>query len=226
MKKNERQEARRLRKEEVLSITKIADNLHVSKSSVSLWVRNIELTEEQKQRLLDLNPCHDPNLNGMAKKHKKIRIEYQKEGIKDAEKWKNEPLHMAGCMLYWAEGSKHRSELALSNSDPYLIRVFKNFLIHYYEVPESKIFLHISCHDSKRKEEIENFWLSFLSLPRDSLNKTTIFNTSKHNTGNRLNILTNGICKMRTYNVELAQRVFGSIQYYADFRRNEWKQED
>ena len=51
MKTEERFLARQLRKEEGLSIGKIASRLGVSKSSVSLWVRDIELTNEQWNRL-------------------------------------------------------------------------------------------------------------------------------------------------------------------------------
>jgi transcriptional regulator with XRE-family HTH domain len=40
----EREEARRLRRDEGLSVKELAGLLGVSKSSVSLWVRDIELT--------------------------------------------------------------------------------------------------------------------------------------------------------------------------------------
>jgi predicted transcriptional regulator len=47
----ERDEARRLRREEGLAIRVIAEQLGVSKSSVSVWTRDIELTEEQHEQL-------------------------------------------------------------------------------------------------------------------------------------------------------------------------------
>ena len=47
MKLKEKEESRRLRSEG-LSITRIAKQLNVGKASVSYWVRDIVLTEEQK----------------------------------------------------------------------------------------------------------------------------------------------------------------------------------
>jgi len=52
MKKELKKRARKLRKEGE-SVGKISKILQVSKGSVSLWVRDIELTEEQKEKLKD-----------------------------------------------------------------------------------------------------------------------------------------------------------------------------
>jgi predicted transcriptional regulator len=59
MKTAERDMARRLRREEGRSIKEIAAVLRVSQSSVSLWVRDIELTVEQHDALLERNPAHN-----------------------------------------------------------------------------------------------------------------------------------------------------------------------
>src|ERR1035437_1600962 len=50
-KPEQRKEARRLRREEGLSVGGIAKQLHVAKSSVSLWVRDVKLTQKQKEAL-------------------------------------------------------------------------------------------------------------------------------------------------------------------------------
>ncbi len=50
MKSEKRLEARKLRIDG-LSLKEISEKIAVSKSSVSLWVRNIELTYEQKLKL-------------------------------------------------------------------------------------------------------------------------------------------------------------------------------
>lgn len=223
MKLKEKNEARKLRKEKGLSIIEIAKQLNVAKSSVSNWVRDIELTEEQQKILLDRNPCHNPDLNGMKQKHLKIRLEYQKQGKKEALKWKNDPLHMAGCMLYWAEGSKGKNEVEFTNSDSHMMLLFKQFIDKFYQVPDDKINIQISCHNIDEVFKIEKFWLSFLNLPKKCLGKTIIYNTSRHNTGKKTNKLKNGICKLRIYNTEIKQRIFGSIQYYGNFEKEEWK---
>jgi transposase len=55
VKTHEREHARRLRREEGASIKDIACRVGVSVSSVSLWVRDIELTPEQHAALLSRN---------------------------------------------------------------------------------------------------------------------------------------------------------------------------
>lgn len=41
-------------------------------------------------------------------------------------------LHVAGCMLYWGEGNKGKNDLAITNSDPDLLRLFLRFLRECY----------------------------------------------------------------------------------------------
>jgi hypothetical protein len=64
MKTRERDLARRLRREDGAAINEIASRLRVSKSSVSLWVRDIELTPAQQKALLDRNPAYNRQYSG------------------------------------------------------------------------------------------------------------------------------------------------------------------
>ena len=54
------------------------------------------------------------------------RVTYQARGRETARG--GDLLHLAGCMLDWAEGSKGRNQLRFSNSDPEMIRFFVRFL--------------------------------------------------------------------------------------------------
>ena len=56
MKVAEREHARKLRREKGLPIKVIAYEIGVSWSSVSRWVRDIELTPEQEAALREANP--------------------------------------------------------------------------------------------------------------------------------------------------------------------------
>jgi predicted transcriptional regulator len=59
MKTVERERAKSMRRREGRSIKEIAGLLGVSKSSVSLSVRDVELTDEQHAALLARNVLHD-----------------------------------------------------------------------------------------------------------------------------------------------------------------------
>jgi predicted transcriptional regulator len=124
-----REAARRLRSEQGLSIVVIAEMLDVSKSSVHRWVDGIGLTEDQLRRLAD-TPGRRQNRSALATgrsdEHRRLRRIWQQEGACLADSGNR--LFREGCMLYWAEGTKSRHHVALSNSDPELIRHFMRFL--------------------------------------------------------------------------------------------------
>jgi transcriptional regulator with XRE-family HTH domain len=62
----EREEARRLRREEGLAMRVIAARLGVAVSSVSAWTRDISLTEAQHERLRQANPIYNRQLAGQT----------------------------------------------------------------------------------------------------------------------------------------------------------------
>jgi hypothetical protein len=62
------------------------------------------------------------------------RNAYQAQGRKRAQK--GDPLHEAGCMLYWAEGAKDRNCVVLANSDVHMVRFFKRFAAECFGVAD------------------------------------------------------------------------------------------
>lgn len=79
MKPEKREEARRLRREEGLPITEICQRLGVSKGSVSLWVRDIELTPAQQEELHRQHYAYRAQLRGktaVAAKYRELRRQY------------------------------------------------------------------------------------------------------------------------------------------------------
>lgn len=127
----ERAQARELRKAGV-PIKRIAAALGVSPSSVLYWTRDIQLTAKQRQWNLR-GPSGPQNPERVAQRAaawrrrcQRKRLEYQREGRALARE--QDPLHMAGCMLYWAEGSKSRNQVHFANSDLNMVRFFCDFL--------------------------------------------------------------------------------------------------
>ncbi len=62
----------------------------------------------------------------MVEAYRDKRVAWQLEGRIRARL--GEPLHQAGCLPYWAEGSKSRNTVTMANSDAYLLRLFMRFL--------------------------------------------------------------------------------------------------
>ena len=206
-------------------MNEIARRVGVSKSSVSHWVRDIELTPEQQEMLRLRNPAYNRQLLGTrnnAAKRRAERIAYQEEGRALARS--GSQLHAAGCMLYWAEGARQRNTVRFVNSDPEMVRVFVSFLKSCFQVPEEKLRLtcNLFADHQTRQWEIEQYWLDVAGLPRSCLCKSTVNTYSKHSKKKRTNKLPYGTCRVAVSSTRVVQSIYGSIQEYAGFERPAW----
>jgi transcriptional regulator with XRE-family HTH domain len=220
----EREEARRLRREEGLAMRVIAARLGVAVSTVSLWTRDIVLTEEQHERLRAANPIYNRQLRGQAGRSasaRASRLAAQEHGRLRARK--ADPAHLLGCMLYWAEGTKDRNVVAFTNSDPAMMRAFLAFLRGCYGVPDERVALAVNCHlnNGLPLVEIETWWLTELQLPAACLRGATVNRRSSASRWGR-NVLLYGTARVCVYSTFIVQSIYGAIQEYAGFDRPEW----
>lgn len=224
MKLMEQQEARRMRRDEGLSLNEIAARLQVSKSSVSLWARDIVLTEPQIAQLTAQNPLYNGQLRSSQlskERSRAVRAGYQEAGRLRARQ--GDPLHMAGCMLYWAEGSKGRCDVAFTNSDPEMVTFFVHFLKHCYRVQKHEMVVYVNCFDDQEAVgTIEDYWLTRLDLPRTQIRKTTLNYFSSYSQKKRVGNLRYGTCRVVVHRTEIVQNIYGAIQEYAGFQCEKW----
>jgi hypothetical protein len=225
MKTIERELARTLRRHEGLPIKEIARRVGVSTASVSVWVRDIELSAEQHEALRARNSAYNHQLSGQAvaaANRRSERVAYQEHGRLLARR--AEPLHIAGCMLYWAEGAKGRNQLRFTNSDPEMARFFVRFLLTYFDLrPEDvRITCNLFADHVDRQREIERFWLMTLGLPDSSLRKSVVNVYSRHSKRKRMNMLPYGTCWVVVSRTAVTQSIFGAIQEYAGISREAW----
>ena len=226
MKTQERELARKLRREDGLPINEIARRVGVSKSSVSLWIRDIELTADQEAALRAMNPAYNRQLSGwlrVAERHRANRLAAQESGRALARR--REPLHLAGCTLYWGEGAKGPpNQVCFSNTDPEMVRLFVTFLRKYFEISAGDI--QISCHlfadHIQRQREIERYWLNVAGLPEESLRRSVVNLYSRSSKRKRVKKLPDGTCQVVLSRVLVLQSILGSIQEYAGFERPAW----
>jgi transcriptional regulator with XRE-family HTH domain len=220
----EREAARRLRREEGLALRVIAARLGVAVSSVSVWTRDIELTEAQHERLRDANPVYNQQLRGHAGRSasaRAARLAAQAHGRAIARQ--GSPEHLAGCMLHWAEGSNTRNSVVFTNSDPEMLRAYLRFLRGACEVADERICLSINCHlnNGLSLAEIEAWWLEQLGLSASALRAATVNRPSRASRWGR-NVLMYGTARLCVHSTFLIQSIYGAIQEYAGFDRLEW----
>jgi len=222
MKTAERDEARRLRREQGASVKELAKLLDVSRSSISLWVRDIELPDAQRSALRGRMGGRIDGSRANAVSALKKRREAQEAGRAVAQR--ADFLHAAGCMLYWAEGSRNRNSIHFVNSDPAMILFFARFLRVCFEVPDERIRVrcNLFAESVEHQREVEQFWLDLLGLPHTCLCKSAVNVYSKYSKKKRRNKLPYGTCRLAVHDTQLVQHINGAIQEYAGFDREEW----
>jgi transcriptional regulator with XRE-family HTH domain len=198
--KEDREKAIELRKRG-WSLKEIVKEIGAAKSSVSNWVRGIELTATQKERLKEKGRSFGNTYTADAFREK--RRQYQNEGIKLLKK--HGDSFLCGCMLYWGEGTKDRTTVSIINSDPYLLQYFKGFIIQYFDVDESDIRLHCTYYDGANINEVEEYWLQQLQLNRLNLRKSTKVKSMRKNHKY-------GMARLSIGNVKIVQSIYGAIQ--------------
>jgi len=221
MKREIRDQAIELRKQG-LSITAIANQLKVAKSSVSNWTRHIELTPQQKAKLKSQQHRWGAQNKGAQTnkaRARELRQTYQNEGREAAKS--GSKLHLTGCMLYWAEGAKiKKNSVHFANSDPYMIQLFMRFLREEFDIPEDKYRLQIHCHttNADKQERIKHFWADLLGLPLNTIQKLQV----KVGSQTRKNRLEYGVCALQVHSTAIVHHIYGAIQEYGGFDNPDW----
>lgn len=177
MKVIEKRKARALR-QKGKSINEIVRELSLTKSSVSLWVRDIVLTEEQKRGLSErgrsIESVEKRRINRLSNELKKRRI-IMEEAKKDLNSLSLQDLKLIGIILYLGEGAKTSRGMArLANSDPSVIKIMMRFFREICKVSESKFRGHIHTFAHADVEKTEKYWSEISRIPRGQLYKTYI----------------------------------------------------
>ena len=191
----EKQKAIELRKQG-FSYREILEKIPVAKSSLSLWLKSVKLAESQTQRLTEKKIASA--LRG-AMKRKEDRIVLTKQ-IKDKArvevgKLSKRELWLIGIALYWAEGSKEKeynrgSRIIFSNSDPYMIKFFVEWLLKAVSIPKGKIYFDIILHKNNkhRIKEVISHWSKYTNFPEEEFKhiyfKKNKIHTNRKNIGN------------------------------------------
>ena len=155
--------ARELR-EQGLDYDDIAASLGVSKSSVSLWVRDIPRPER-----LSYEECRKRSAEGAQRywaAERPLR-EARREAVRAAAAAEIGPLTereilIAGAIAYWCEGAKTKARrrqdrVVFVNSDPALIRFFLRFL-DTVGVGRENLTYRVHIHETADVLGAEQFW--------------------------------------------------------------------
>jgi transposase len=159
----------RLLREQGYDYNRIAAELGVSKSSVSLWVRDIPRPER-----LSYEECRMRAAEGARRyweTERRVR-EARREAARasaaaDIGSLTQRELLIAGAIAYWCEGGKNKpynrqERVMFVNSDPGLITFFLRFL-DAAGVDRAQVRYRVFIHETADVGRAEQFWLDVTS---------------------------------------------------------------
>lgn len=178
------------------SYAKISEELNIPKSTLNSWFKGLAWSENIKKRLTEKA---ERNSRKRIKKiielnkarRKKIRSDCRQVAEKDFSKLKNNPLFVAGIMLYWGEGDQNlKYPVRLTNTDYRMIVLFKKFLLEVCGVKKRDVYLSLFIYPDINEERCKEFWKERIKI--NCFDKIQVI-YGKHPTKR----LENGICSIR-----------------------------
>jgi Homeodomain-like domain-containing protein len=173
-----RAQARELRKQG-RTYDEIVAALGVSKSSVSLWVRDLPKPPTPPERL---HRMREARWAPYRAERDRQRRETKAAARAEVGPLSDRELLLLGVGLYWAEGAKSkpykvRESIQFINSDPDMIRAFLAWLTMLDVSPERLAF-RVMIHETADVEAAERYWAALVGIDVEQLGKTTL---KKHN---------------------------------------------
>ena len=205
--------ARSLRKSG-LSIGEIQKRLRISRSSASIWVRDIRLNRKQLEKLYlnkKTGALRGSIIAAMSKirKREKLTKKLMQEGEKEVGRISRRDKFIAGIAMYFAEGDKADKSVGFSNTDPQAIKFMVDWFRKICKVPEEKFRCSIYIHDNLNEKEAKKFWSDLTKISLSQFRKSYIVK----NNPNRLRKVKHkyGVLRITISNVNLHRKIMGWI---------------
>lgn len=202
-----------------LSLKTICKKLNVAPSTISGWIKGIELTKAQKRKLkADWR-------NGLAKARKLAVVWHNTQKTKRLEKAKEEAnnvlshinlndknvLELALAFLYLGEGSK-KNNLSLGNSNADILLFYLHAIEKLYGLKREFLRYDLHLRADQKPEELKKYWSKILSIPIEAIKYCAI---DKRTTGRETHENYKGVCIVTYYNLALQRRLVEISKMYS-----------
>lgn len=149
----------------------------LAKGTLSNWLKPIELTEIQKERIR--KKITDRSVLGRQKggwKNHQKRLDrianIQSAARREFSHLCINKFFLTGLVLYLAEGSRKTERFQFMNSDPFLVKIIMKWLNKFHKISTANIKARLYTHKIFIDENHEKFWSSFLNIPLTQFLKT------------------------------------------------------
>ncbi|MDO8524724.1 MAG: hypothetical protein Q7R99_03810 [bacterium] len=195
-----------------LSIVKIELLLGIPRSTLSGWFKGIELSQKQKDKLLQSKKnalvearkkatlWHNAQKNNRLKEAESQAIELLKK-INFSE---NKILELALSMLYLGEGSKVDKKTSLGSSNPLILKFFLSVIRNIYKIDNKKIKCQLNLRADQNINKMKKFWSKELDIPIKNFGYVGV---DKRTAGSKTYSSYNGVCQIHCANVAIQRKL-------------------
>jgi len=198
------------------SYSEIRKIIKVSKSSLSLWLKNVMLTDEQ--------------VNGLKMK-KVMAVERYKKAMKikrqtkldgyyqnQVKKWiplSNREKFIAGLFLYWGEGNKVSTNLVnVSNTDPSVIKFAIYWMEKCLKIPMNEIYIKLHLYSDMNIEQETEFWSKTLGIDKERFTRPYIKKSLRKDIDQKG--FGHGTCNISAYKTVIKENILMAIKGISD----------
>lgn len=205
-----RERARALRKKG-LSYKEIKEEVGVSKSTLSLWLKDVVLTSKQKGRLYT-KQIKILCLGSKSQKERRARevnaiIENATREVRLPVS--DEAFKLFGAALYWAEGDK-KHDFKITNSDPHLVLFIVHWLEKFFQVDRKTLKVSLNIYSQQNDNDLKQFWADLTGIPLRNFGKSYVKPANK---GYKKNTLYYGTARIYVpKGINMKHRVYGWIK--------------
>lgn len=174
--RKDRSEALQLRKSGK-SYAEIKKALGIPKSTLSEWLRSYSWSKKIRRSLAEKSKqSSSVRIRTLDRiRGERLRRAYREaadEARGEFEALKYHPLFIAGVMIYWGEGDKISEHgVRIANTDPRMIKVFVNFLVHVCQIPTKRIRGWVLIYPDLDGQSCRKYWAEHTGLGVDNFSK-------------------------------------------------------
>lgn len=193
------------------SYKEIKQQIRVAKSTLSLWLKGIRLSDKHRERLYTKRINYLSKGPQSQKERRRREVEAIIEQSKKEIKYpmSRQAYLLFGAALYWAEGSKG-SAIEITNSDPYLIYFMVEWCENVFGISRKKFSGALNMYSQQNESELRKFWSELTGVPLNRFCKSYV---KPPNKGYKKNNLYYGTIKVRVpSSADLKHKVYGWVQ--------------
>ncbi len=157
----------------------IVKTIGVPKATLAGWLKGYKWSEVIKQKLTKIQNQNARirmiAITDKAREHRRVLYQnYRDQARLNFEKHFKDPVFVAGLMLYWGEGDNKLSngQIRISNSDPMILRFFRQFLFTYLPKIYSKIKMSLVLYPDLKDLQSRRYWSEKVGIPLDRFMKS------------------------------------------------------